>query len=250
MTLLITIAFVLSVTGCFIMLDLSPFHFLEELGKAIKPPKTTIKSKIESTKKKQKTKGIKLFFLEIKEILRLTGKQNTFNTLCVLAMILFVLGAMIAISMDNTYLIPVMAVGFSLLPFYYVKFTANKHRKALNTELETTLSVITTSYMRNNNTFINAVEENLNYLNPPMYDMFADFLVHAKLFDTSLREALQKLKLGFNNAVFEEWVDTVMDCQEDHNLKNTLPVIVSKLSDMRIVSVELEIGRASCRERV
>lgn len=40
--------------------------------------------------------------------------------------------------------------------------------------------------------------------------------------------------------VFREWVDAIMDCQEDKNLKSTLTPIVSKLSDMRIVSSELD----------
>lgn len=30
-------------------------------------------------------------------------------------------------------------------------------------------------------------------------------------------------------------------CQDDYNLKNTLPPIVSKLSDMRVVSSELDL---------
>lgn len=44
-----------------------------------------------------------------------------------------------------------------------------------------------------------------------------------------------------DNAVFHEWVDAVVACQEDYNLKNTLPSIVSKLSDMRVVSSELDL---------
>ncbi|MEA3422605.1 MAG: hypothetical protein U9Q80_02200, partial [Bacillota bacterium] len=48
------------------------------------------------------------------------------------------------------------------------------------------------------------------------------------------------LKPKIDSAVFHEWVDAVIDCQEDKNLKSTLPPIVSKLSDMRIVSAELD----------
>lgn len=40
-------------------------------------------------------------FEEVKEILRLTGKSEQFTMLCVLAMILFVLGVMIALTMNN-----------------------------------------------------------------------------------------------------------------------------------------------------
>ena len=31
-------------------------------------------------------------------------------------------------------MVPVLAAGFALLPFYYVKFTAGRHKKQINTE--------------------------------------------------------------------------------------------------------------------
>ena len=137
MTLLVTIAFFMAVAGCFIMLELSPFVFLEGLSGYLKPKNHTMKNHIKESKKKKEPKGLKRLFEEVKEILRLTGKSEQFTMLCVLAMILFVLGVMIALTMNNAMLVPVLAVGFALLPFYYVKFTASKHKKQINTELET-----------------------------------------------------------------------------------------------------------------
>lgn len=49
------------------------------------------------------------------------------------------------------------------------------------------------------------------------------------------------LKAGVDNGVFHEWVDAVVACQDDYNLKSTLPPIVAKLSDMRVVSAELDM---------
>lgn len=129
----------------------------------------------------------------------------------------------------------------ALLPFYYVKFTASRHKKQINTELETALSMITTSYLRNKNTIIRAIEENLPYLNPPVSEVFRNFLMEAKLINSNTAEALEGLKKGMDNVVFHEWVDAVTACQDDYNLKNTLPPIVSKLSDMRVVSAELDL---------
>lgn len=241
MTMLIAIGFLLAVTGCFIILELSPFAFLEGLGKYLRPPKTSMKSKINATKKQKPPKGLKLLFLEVKEILRLTGKNGMFATLSVLAMILFVVGAFVALSMNNMYLVPVMAVGLSLLPFYYIKFTASRYKKQINAELETALSTITTSYLRGNNTIIRAIEENVSYLNPPVADIFASFLMETKLINSNIKEGLEHLKLRLDNTVFHEWVDGVIACQDDYNLKSTLPPIVSKLSDMRVVSGELDL---------
>jgi len=241
MTLLVTIAFLMAVGGCLIILDLSPFAFLEGLAEYLTPKKTSIKSRIKESKNKKEPKGLKLLFIEVKEILRLTGKSGMFATLCVLSMILFIVGVMIALTMENFLLVPVLAAGLALLPFYYVKFTAGRHKKQINAELETALSVVTTSYLRNKNTIIRAIEENLPYLNPPVSEVFRDFLMQAKLINSNTKEALAGMKAGIDSAVFHEWIDAVIACQDDYNLKSTLPPIVAKLSDMRVVTAELDL---------
>lgn len=241
MAVLVTIAFLLAVTGGFLLLSLSPFSFLEGLAAYVKPRKTTMKSRIEKSRKNKQPKGLKLLFLDTKEILRVTGKSGSFTALCILSMILFVVGAMIALTMNNGYLVPVLAVGLALLPFYYVKLTAGRHKKQINTELETALSIITTSYLRGKNTIIRAIEENQPYLNPPVAEVFRNFLLQAKLINSNTKEALEGMKTGIDNSVFHEWVDAVVACQDDYNLKSTLPPIVAKLSDMRVVTAELDL---------
>lgn len=241
MTTLVTIAFLLAVTGCFLMLRLSPFSFLEGLATFFKPKKRSLKSRSRQTRKSKQPRGLKLLFMETKEILRVTGKSGMFSMLCILSMLLFVVGVLMALTMRNTYMVPVLAAGFALLPFYYVKFTAGRHKKQINTELETALSIITTSYLRGKNTIIRAIEENQPYLNPPVAEVFRNFLLQAKLINSNLKEALEQMKAGIDNGVFHEWVDAVIACQDDYNLKSTLPPIVAKLSDMRVVSAELDL---------
>jgi hypothetical protein len=142
--------------------------------------------------------------------------------------------------MNNVLMIPVMAVGFSLLPFWYVMFTANFYKKQLNAELETSLSIITTSYLRSEN-FILAVEENAAYLNPPVCDVFRHFLAQTNLINADTVLALENIKYKIANEVYREWIDAVIACQEDKTLKTTLTPIISKLSDVRVVSAELDI---------
>ena len=241
MTVVVTIAFLLAVTGSFLLLSLSPFAFLEGLAAYVKPRKTSIRSRVEKSRKNKQPKGLKLLFIETKEILRVTGKNRSFTALCILSMILIVVGTMIALTMNNGYLVPVLAGGLALLPFYYVKLTAGRHKKQINTELETALSIITTSYLRGKNTIIRAIEENQPYLNPPVAEVFRNFLLQAKLINSNTKEALEGMKAGVNNSVFHEWVDAVIACQDDYNLKSTLPPIVAKLSDIRVVTAELDL---------
>ena len=239
MGLLNVIAFLGLVAGSFILLSLDPFEFAETIIKPFKNRKTTLKSKVNEVIKNKKSKGLKLLIQETKEILEATNKGSSFSSLCIWSFALFVLGVMIAISLNNLFLVPVLAGGFSLLPFWYVKFTAIFYKKQLNAELETALSVITTSYMRSES-IITAVDENKTYINPPVADVFKSFLMQTKLINSNIKMALENLKSKIDNGVFREWVDAVISCQEDKNLKTTLTPIVSKLSDMRIVSAELD----------
>ncbi|MFI3226496.1 MAG: hypothetical protein R3Y09_03695 [Clostridia bacterium] len=241
MLILTSTSFLLMIVGIFILLKMTPFEFSENLVQLCKIEKSTMKSKISGAKEKKKIKGLKLLFLEVREILKITNKENMFYKLCTISVILFVLGAYISIFINNIYLVPIMAVGFSLLPFYYVKFTASRYKKQINLELETALSIITTSYMRGNSSIINAIEENIDYLNSPIRNVFENFLFRITFCESNIKTSLENMKLGIDNVIFQEWVSELISCQDDHNFKATLPRIVEKLSDTRIITGRLDL---------
>lgn len=239
MSLLILIAFFAMVAGGFLLLGISFQDFTESLAQPIQVRKPTMRMKIRDAVKKRKLRGIRLTIKEVREVLEITGRSGRFGLLCVLSLGLMVLGALVAITMNNLYMLPVMAVGFAMLPFWYILFTATAFRKSLNAELETALSIITTSYLRCES-IITAVEENVGYLNPPVVQVFESFLAQTKLINSNLHYALAGIKGRLHNSVFDEWVDAVIACQEDKTLKTALVPIVNKLSDMRVVSAELD----------
>jgi hypothetical protein len=86
-----------------------------------------------------------------------------------------------------------------------------------------------------------AVEENVAYLNPPVCDVFKHFLAQTNLINADVELALENIRYKIANDVYREWIDAVIACQEDKTLKTTLTPIISKLSDMRVVSSELDI---------
>ena len=85
------------------------------------------------------------------------------------------------------------------------------------------------------------MEENLNYLNPPVKTVFQDFVTQVKLINPDVEAVLKVLRGRIENDVFWEWCDAISDCQLDRSLKTTLTPIVNKMSDMRIVNAELEL---------
>ena len=80
----------------------------------------------------------------------------------------------------------------------------------------------------------------MQYLNPPVRNVFAGFLTQVRLINPDVDAALKTMKTKIDNEVFREWCDAITACQYDRSLKTTLTPIVSKLSDMRIVNAELE----------
>ncbi len=236
---LLFIAFSVMMLGFFLILNLSPVEILKEILRPKKVKEKPLVTRIRELTTIKKKKGIKKLIEETKDILKITNKENQFTLIAITSLVFMVIGFFMAITMNNIFLIPVLTIGFSLLPFWYVKFTATKWKKGLNNELETALSIITTSYLRSES-IITAIDENIYYINPPVQDVFRVFLTQIKLINSNIKMALESLKPKIDSAVFHEWVDALIDCQEDKNMKHTLPSIVSKLSDMRIVSAELD----------
>lgn len=239
MTILVLIAFFAMTAGVFLLFGISPRELTETLAQPLQPRKPTMRTMIQDAVKPKKPQGIRRTILEARSVLELTGRYGKFGVICISSLLLLVLGALVAILLNNLFLLPVMAIGFALLPFWYILFTANSFHKNLNSELETALSIITTSYLRSES-IITAVEENISYLNPPVAQVFEAFLAQSKLINSNIRYALEQLKGKLHSEVYDEWLDAVIACQEDKTLKTTLIPIVIKLSDMRVVSAELD----------
>lgn len=239
MTTILLIACIGMITGFFILFNISPMDFTDSIFKGLTSKPKSIKDEINETTNRKKMSFLRKEISEVEEILRITGRERIFPILCALSLLLFSIGASISIIISNFFLLPVMAVGFMFLPFWYIRLTQNHFKKAISGELETGLSIITTAYLRNED-IVTAVEENIAYLNPPVELVFKEFISRVRLIDSDITASLQDIKPRIDNAVFHEWCDALIACQYDRSLKTTLTPIVSKLSDMRVVNGELE----------
>ena len=239
MSTILLMACIGMITGFFILFGISPMDFTENIFKKIMSKPKSIKDEINETTKRKKVSFLRREIIEIQEILKVTGREKKFPMICTISLLLFALGGSIAIMLSNFFLVPVMAIGFMFLPFWYVRITQSHFKKDVAEELETALSIITTAYLRNED-ILTAVEENMNYLNPPVLSVFKGFVSRIKLINPDIIGALQAMKEQIDNAVFHEWCDALIACQYDRSLKTTLTPIVSKLSDMRVVNGELE----------
>ena len=203
MTMIQLIACIGMIAGLFMVLGISPAEMRDSIFSRLTAAPGSIRADINETTKRKKAGFLRREITEAQAVLAASGREGKFPMVCMASLVLFALGACIAILAGNAFLVPVLAVGFMLAPFWYVKLTAGGFKKDVAAELETALSVITTAYP----------------------DMDA---------------ALHDLKYAIDNEVWQEWCEAVMACQTDRSLKSTLTPIVSKLSDMRVVNGELE----------
>lgn len=178
-------------------------------------------------------------FEQARRILVTTNQESKLRMLNLICVVFFIIGAVLALLAQNILLFPVLSIGATLVPMWYVKFNEFHYINRLASELEVALSVITTSYLRTEN-LLQSVEENLHYIDKPARDAFAKFLNQVKYVDANVANAIEGLKGSFTNSIFQEWCDTMLLCQSDRTLKYSLQPIVDQFSDNKDLQQSME----------
>lgn len=227
---------------CF--LELTPKQVSDDIVK-LTTKKESIRDRAHAlrTGKKKRRIGDKLIYTQ--EALKAMGKESKFTLVVCASLVLFVVGAVIAVFIDNVFLVPTFAAFFAIIPFIYVRNSMSHYEKHITDELLSTLSTITTSYIRNTD-IIQAVQENLDNIHPPLKEHFSAFLGDAT-FVSNTKQGLENLREKVDNTIFREWCDALIQCQDDSVLKDTLQPIITKLNDVRTVNSELASMMASVR---
>lgn len=245
MTFVYLICFLLLAVGAVLLLKLTPERITGDLMRFVSP-KQTLRDKVLTRKGKKKSRKITVELRRIKDALEQTGKGNQFAVACAASLLLMIVGCVVAIMIDNPFLVPVFAIAFAMIPFFYAKRTVAYYDNHVKEELETALSIITTSYVRTDD-IVSAVKENIQYLKPPVKDIFAGFVAENMMISSDVKQSIRHLKEKVNNSIFAEWCETLIACQDDRTLKDTLMPIVTKLTDVRIVNNEIKGMLSSAR---
>ena len=161
--------------------------------------------------------------MNVRNALTATHSENKFSLLISVSLIGICAGFLLAALLQNLLLIPVFSGICVVLPYAYVNMLLANYNRRISEELETALSIITTNYVSNDD-IIYAVEQSIDYINPPVQQAFRKFLTQTKLINSNVKLAIEQLKGEINNEVFHE---------------KTLQPITARLSDIRIVNAEL-----------
>lgn len=183
---------------------------------------------------------------EVEQLLKATGRANRFDNVKKFSLIGFAVGSVIALLIQNPFLVPIFGAAFAYIPVLYVRASAQAYKKNLAGELEGALSIITTSYLRTDD-ILKSVKENIAFINPPVKAHFEDFILESERINANTVSALNRLKLKIPNVIFHEWVNTLIRCQSDRSMKNTLTQTIQKFSVVRTVQAELETNIAEAK---
>lgn len=176
---------------------------------------------------------------EARQVFEHTGQQNRYRKVLTLSLCTAAAGAVIGLFFQNILLAAVLALGFYFLPLWQSQFTLYRYNRFLNEELETALSLITTSYTRSND-ILSAVKENLDHINDPVRAVFAAFCQNLEYVDANAPAQIERMKSALANKLFWQWCDSLLLCQDDHTLRGALVPIVNKFSDQKAQQQENE----------
>lgn len=238
MILFTILSALLLVAAVVLLLGLTPERITDDLMRLI-APKQTLRDKTKIAHNKKRSRRIAAELSYIKAALNATGKGGQFTLICALSLFLLIGGALFALMIQNVFLVPIFSAAFALLPFVYAKGTIAAYEKHIHMEMETALSIVTTSYIRTDD-IVGAVSENITYIKPPVRDIFKSFLGEMTAISSDVKGALINLRSKVENDIWQEWCDTMIACQDDRTVKDTLLPVVSKLTDVRIVNNELK----------
>ena len=194
------------ITGTFLLFRIRLDDFTGNIFKRLlNGPKGIREEILEETRRKKKS-YLRREIEEVQGILVSTDREDLFPAVCTVSLVLFAAGAAIAVMIGNFFLVPVAAAGFMFLPFWYIRLTASHFKRDVSAELETALSIITTAYLRSED-ILTSVEENLEYLNPPVKNVFWDFVSRIRLIDPDLEAALDRSHIPVS--VYDNLMDAV-----------------------------------------
>lgn len=175
---------------------------------------------------------------ESEEMIEYTGR-GSLGAFQILAVISGITGLILGLAMENFFLAIILCVAATFIPYSILRFLTNKHRKNVLNALETTLHTVTNRYMQTPD-FTKAVQDSIVLIPRPLNKVFHQYLFAVENIDPSVSAAVETMKAKYDNPLWRDWCDTVIQCQNDSNLRISLMGIAERLSEMKRAQYEMD----------
>lgn len=163
------------------------------------------------------------------EILAATGEKAKEKQMRGISLVCAGIGVLIALYLQSYMLLPILAVGLWLIPMWLIKFKLFRYQLKMQNELSVVLSMVTNSYIRNEN-LVESVAENLTYMNEPCKSIFQSFVYASRQVNPNAQKNITVLKHRIDNKIFHLWCDSMILCQSDINQKASLNAVVEQFA--------------------
>lgn len=232
--------FVLFIVSMFLLFKINFF-------KAPKPAtmsftKATAKAKRMQIDAGSTLKKYEIFILKVESLLKRLGKSKSY--LVKLLIICFFVGSAVGYICFRGGLLAV-ATGFCFTPltYLYLMFRTQELTRQEIAELENTMSIITNSYLSNNNIVKSVelyLEEKNRYVEASLKKItaFDEFVSDALLINPNIERGLDRLATKINNHYFDQWVKNLRLCLQNKDMKFSLRPVIDAMADEKIMQVE------------
>lgn len=132
----------LLITAIVCFLKLTPESVTADIV-SVTTKKATLREKVHALKSGKKKQSIGERLLYVRNALNTMKKGNKFTLIVCLSVVLFAAGAVLAVIINNLFLIPTFAAFLGIIPFIYVRNSLQHYEKHITDELSTTLETIT-----------------------------------------------------------------------------------------------------------
>lgn len=235
----------LLVIGIALAFNLTAKQIADDILNMIRP-EDKLRTKVDNVQENKRKTGTYGKLMNLRNALEATGKGAVFPMTFVASIVLAFVGGFLAFLINNVWLLPGLVVAFAAAPFLLATSSVSSYNKQTKQELETALSIITNAYMRSDN-IVTSVQENIDYIKPPLQNVFKAFVADATFISSSVKQALYILRDKVDDQIFYEWVTTLIQCQDDRTMKDNLQPIVSKLTDIRLINDQMQAMMAASR---
>lgn len=206
----------------------------------------SLKDKIDILNNTVKPGFFKKQFVETSKCLEETGQGSKYQRIKIMSFVLAIIGGVVGFALKNIILVPILITVFAAIPFIYVKSLSSKYRRQMAEDLESGLSLITTSYLRNEN-IVEAVRENIANLPRSIRRTFEEFVFENEYITPNLNTALNNMKFKINHPIFHEWVNALIQCSDNKDVKKILEPIINKFATLRTVQSDMDTAMASAK---
>jgi len=141
----------------------------------------------------------------------------------------------------------VAALSAVFIPFIYALVRSRSRSQIENEELEALMSSVTHAYLGSSN-IIASFESYTNMrnkgLDPRLRQIgpVEEFLLEIHSIDPSVENGLRKMQLKYHNRFFDDWVNMLILCQSNRDLKFTLQPIIKSFNDSKLMQVDAEVA--------